>query len=278
MSKFIVALVALFLAAVTGVYGTTCVCTTVPCPVSGDNYLNEGMYWELSSICCLANSQSFNVCSGGGATGDYYYVMHNGYAVVYSAKVTITKANLDMGTETTSCTQTYSRNLDDDGVQDCDAGHILAHRLGGPGNQPINIFPQVYLVVIVILFGLMCLCRIPTWIVVHLPNMKDKFMTVLPHMVQLLLRWVGHLPITVPLVLSLTTSRTQPPSLAAPVPTWNKRSSTIINGVKNIQCTCACILSYFDWYFVAIDDLYICPGPKVVIYVSKVCIFRGIRY
>ncbi len=44
MSKFIVALVALFLAAVTGVYGTTCVCTTVPCPVSGDNYLKEGMY------------------------------------------------------------------------------------------------------------------------------------------------------------------------------------------------------------------------------------------
>lgn len=27
-------------------------------------------------------------------------------------------------------------------MQDCDAGHILAHRLGGPGNQPINIFPQ----------------------------------------------------------------------------------------------------------------------------------------
>lgn len=28
------------------------------------------------------------------------------------------------------------------GTVDCDAGHILAHRLGGPGNQPINIFPQ----------------------------------------------------------------------------------------------------------------------------------------
>ena len=48
-----------------------------------------------------------------------------------------------MGTDTTTCTQNYSRSLDDDGVQDCDAGHILAHRLGGPGNQPINIFPQV---------------------------------------------------------------------------------------------------------------------------------------
>ena len=47
-----------------------------------------------------------------------------------------------MGSDTTSCTQAYSRSLDDDGIADCDAGHILAHRLGGPGSQPINIFPQ----------------------------------------------------------------------------------------------------------------------------------------
>ena len=70
-------------------------------------------------------------------------MLHNNYPVVKSAKVTITAANLDMGTETTTCTQSYSRSLDDDGIQNCDAGHILAHRLGGPGNQPINIFPQV---------------------------------------------------------------------------------------------------------------------------------------
>lgn len=68
--------------------------------------------------------------------------MHNGHAVVTSASITITKASLDQGTDTTSCTQDYSRTLDDDGVQDCDAGHILAHRLGGLGQQPINIFPQ----------------------------------------------------------------------------------------------------------------------------------------
>ena len=47
-----------------------------------------------------------------------------------------------MGSDTSSCTQAYSRSLDDDGTADCDAGHILANRLGGPGNQPINIFPQ----------------------------------------------------------------------------------------------------------------------------------------
>ena len=79
---------------------------------------------------------------GGGAEGTYYYSDHNGTPVVTSASVTLTMADMDQGTETTSCTQEYSRTLDDDGTEDCDAGHILANRLGGPGNQPINIFPQ----------------------------------------------------------------------------------------------------------------------------------------
>jgi hypothetical protein len=100
---------------------TTCICTTVPCPVSGANPLTEG---------------------GGAAHITYTYAMHNGHAVVTSATGTITPASLDNGTGTTSCTQAYSRSLDDDGVQDCDAGHILAHHLGGLGEQPINIFPQ----------------------------------------------------------------------------------------------------------------------------------------
>jgi hypothetical protein len=99
---------------------TTCVCTTVPCPVVGSNSLEVGS----------------------GSIGTYHYSDHNGQPVVTSASVTINKNDLDHGSETTSCTQEYSRMLDDDGVQDCDAGHILAHRLGGPGNQPINIFPQ----------------------------------------------------------------------------------------------------------------------------------------
>ena len=99
---------------------TTCVCTTVPCPVSGSNSL----------------------VVGGGSVGTYHYSNHNGQPVVTSASVTITQNDLGKGTDTTSCTQEYSRMLDDDGVQDCDAGHILANRLGGPGNQPTNIFPQ----------------------------------------------------------------------------------------------------------------------------------------
>jgi hypothetical protein len=100
---------------------TTCVCTTVPCPVSGKNTLHMG---------------------GGSAVITYQYMRHGDYDVVTSASGDITSADLDHGTDTTSCTQKYARQLDDDGIQDCDAGHILANRLGGYGNEPMNIFPQ----------------------------------------------------------------------------------------------------------------------------------------
>lgn len=63
----------------------------MPCPVAGDNYLVEG----------------------GGAIGDYYYVLHGSIPVVSTASVEITIADLDKGTDTTSCTQDYSRSLDD---------------------------------------------------------------------------------------------------------------------------------------------------------------------
>ena len=33
--------------------------------------------------------------------------------------------------------------MEDDGLDNVDAGHIMANRLGGPGNAPANIFPQV---------------------------------------------------------------------------------------------------------------------------------------
>ena len=108
------------LAQASNMTASSCFCTTVPCPVAGPNYLTIG----------------------GGGTATYYYDLHNNIPVVKSASVRLTINNMDKGTDTTSCTQSYSRSLDDDGVVDCDAGHILAHRLGGPGNQPINIFPQ----------------------------------------------------------------------------------------------------------------------------------------
>jgi hypothetical protein len=98
-----------------------CVCTTVDCPVEGNNTIIMG---------------------NGGANIDYTYVKHNDYEVVVSAFGTITPDSLDNGTGTTSCTQQYSRMLEDDGVENCDAGHILANRLGGYGNIPTNLFPQ----------------------------------------------------------------------------------------------------------------------------------------
>jgi hypothetical protein len=98
-----------------------CVCTTVDCPVEGKN----------------------NIVMGGGyANIEYIYQQHGEHEVVVSASGTITPKSLDNGTGTTTCTQEYSRMMEDDGDQDCDAGHILANRLGGYGNVPINIFPQ----------------------------------------------------------------------------------------------------------------------------------------
>ena len=99
---------------------STCYCTTVPCPIEGKNLLTIG----------------------GGTSGTYYYNLHNNIPVISSVNIRLSMINMNKGTETTTCTQNYARSLDDDGIQDCDAGHILANHLGGPGNQPINIFPQ----------------------------------------------------------------------------------------------------------------------------------------
>jgi hypothetical protein len=99
---------------------SSCYCTTVPCPIEGSNFLTIG----------------------GGTSGIYYYTIHNNIPVITSANIRVSIINMDKGSDTTTCSQNYARSLDDDGIQDCDAGHILANRLGGPGNQPINIFPQ----------------------------------------------------------------------------------------------------------------------------------------
>ena len=98
-----------------------CVCTQVECPQVGLNNIIMG---------------------NGGANITYEYIEQGGYVVISSAYGTVQTTSLDNGSETTSCTQKYSRMLEDDGEQNCDAGHILANRLGGYGNTPINIFPQ----------------------------------------------------------------------------------------------------------------------------------------
>lgn len=105
------------------VTGSSCICTTAQCPVVGVNTL---------------------VMGNGGSTVKYTYVEHNNHIVVDSVKGIVTPASLDKGTEPTKCTQEYSRMLEDDGLSNCDAGHIMANRLGGYGNEPINIFPQKF--------------------------------------------------------------------------------------------------------------------------------------
>ena len=113
------------LVAVTQLYlsrSSNCVCTTVDCPVGGSNKIIMG---------------------NGSAMVDYTYTTFSIYPLVSSATATITPDSLDHGSGTTSCTQSYSRMLEDDGAENCDAGHILANRLGGYGNTPINIFPQL---------------------------------------------------------------------------------------------------------------------------------------
>jgi len=105
------------------VTGSTCICTAVQCPVVGVNTL---------------------VMGNGGSTVKYTYVQHNEHIVVSSVTGIVSPASLDKGTEPTKCTQDYSRMLEDDGLENCDAGHIMANRLGGYGNEPINIFPQKF--------------------------------------------------------------------------------------------------------------------------------------
>jgi len=100
---------------------SACVCTTVDCPKQGINNI---------------------VMGGGGSSMKYTYEKHGDYDVVVYAEGIVYPSSLDHGTGTTSCTQKYSRLLEDDGYKECDAGHILANRLGGYGNLPVNIFPQ----------------------------------------------------------------------------------------------------------------------------------------
>lgn len=105
------------------VTGSTCICTSVQCPVVGVNTL---------------------VMGNGGSTVKYTYIQHNTHIVVSSVTGIVSPESLDKGTEPTKCTQDYSRMLEDDGLENCDAGHIMANRLGGYGNEPINIFPQKF--------------------------------------------------------------------------------------------------------------------------------------
>ena len=85
-----------------------------------------------------------DLMAGGGGMCEYDYEDHDGKPVVVTASCTITSSDLDTGVDTDETTRKYARDLGGhDGVDDDDAGHILANRLGGNGEEPTNIFPQV---------------------------------------------------------------------------------------------------------------------------------------
>ena len=72
-----------------------------------------------------------DLMAGGGGMCEYDYEDHDGKPVVVTASCTITSSDLDIGCDTDETTRKYARDLGGhDGVDDDDAGHILANRLG----------------------------------------------------------------------------------------------------------------------------------------------------
>lgn len=104
--------------------------------------LNKSCFCE-DSLCPKYN-MNYLIMGDGNAKLNYTYVNHNNFNVVINVSGTINFNSLDKGSGTTICVQKYARMLEDDFKNNCDAGHILAKRLGGYGNIPINIFPQNY--------------------------------------------------------------------------------------------------------------------------------------
>lgn len=72
-----------------------CFCTTVPCPESGNNFLDIGGTQMTSRY-------SNNV---------------NGNLLIREASYTVTSATFGTGGDTTTCTRAYARNYDDDGTK-----------------------------------------------------------------------------------------------------------------------------------------------------------------
>ena len=93
---------------------SVCVCTTVDCPAVGKNPI---------------------VMGNGYAHITYTYEKHNQNNVDSYATGEITPNRLTQELKLLAA-QEYPRMLEDDGEQSCDAGHILARRLGGYGNLP----------------------------------------------------------------------------------------------------------------------------------------------
>jgi hypothetical protein len=74
---------------------SVCFCTTVPCPKSGNNFLDIG----------------------GTQMTTRYENNVNGNLLIREASYTVTSATFGKGGDTTTCTREYARNYDDDGTK-----------------------------------------------------------------------------------------------------------------------------------------------------------------
>jgi hypothetical protein len=82
------------------------------------------------------------MAAGGGGHCTYTYATHSGAPVVTKASCSISRKDLDKGTEPTVTQRNYVRKLGGhDKCYNDDAGHILANQLGGFAVDR-NLFPQ----------------------------------------------------------------------------------------------------------------------------------------
>lgn len=99
------------------------------------------------TACPRAGDNHFSANGGGPCRFRYTYHAgtgaDTGAAVVTSGQCNVSAADLDTGSSTNSRVRVWIRSLAaHDGFELDDAGHILASRLGGCGDCPVNLFPQ----------------------------------------------------------------------------------------------------------------------------------------
>ena len=88
----------------------------------------------------LKRQQNCNYYASGGGIGTFVYVVNaNNVPIINTAVIIISKANLDKGFSPSPVATNYVRFLAQG--DSCLPGMILGTRLGGKGNDLMNIFP-----------------------------------------------------------------------------------------------------------------------------------------
>lgn len=107
------------------------------CIVNGRNSRDGA---DNTNVFLRKREQRCNIPIPGGGTGLYSYNLNkNQVPIIDNAMVIVTADNLDHGSVPTDSGAVYAIKL---GGGDAVAGQILGRSLGGPGNEPANLFPQ----------------------------------------------------------------------------------------------------------------------------------------